>query len=257
MQARPALLAVVAAGVHRGGERLGVPEDAREQRHRDGRQHAHGTARARGGARPAAGLSAVGGPELGGELRHEPQGDAQDHAQLVRGETEARERHEQALDGVREVERHGREGDEAHAAHHDGHARAHEQAGAHASLGDAQGSQLREHAPALPREEVEHRDQRDEHQKRRQRAQRAARGNARDGVQAGDEGRQRPDGREAARREGAAQEGEAGKELRARVEQVQGTLPRVVAAEGERPAHSAHPPAAARRARSSANVSTE
>ena len=80
---RASFATVVAASIHSRRKRFGVTEHAGEQGYHERSEHTHA---ARGAVRQtgaAADLSVVDHGKLAGELRHEAQRDAHDHAELV------------------------------------------------------------------------------------------------------------------------------------------------------------------------------
>ena len=167
MQARAALLAVIAACIHGSRQRLGMAEHAGEQRNRHTAEHTHAAERAPRHARTAARLRVRRLLHLGGKLRHKAQRDTHDHAELVRRKSHTRKRCEQALKARGEVERRRGERDSAHTGHHQGQAARHKGGGMQRALAYLQKAELPQNAPALVGKQVEHRDHRDDRQQRR------------------------------------------------------------------------------------------
>lgn len=156
---------MVAAGLHGGAQRFGMAESAREQRDEQSRERLDAAAE---GIRVEVGaatfLGAVDDAELGHELRQEAQRDAEDHAQLVGGNADARKRRHQTLEGRRDVEGGGRQGEQAHPHEQKQQAAADEDGRLQALLADADDAELEVHVTALDEEHVQERRQHHEHE---------------------------------------------------------------------------------------------
>lgn len=97
MQARSSDASVIASRVHGERKRFRATECAGEKRYGERGEHADAPFRAAGKRCAAAYLGMVDADELVSELRHEAQGYAHDHAELVGGKAYLRERGEQAF----------------------------------------------------------------------------------------------------------------------------------------------------------------
>lgn len=141
-----------------------MAEGAREQRDEQSCERldaaAEGVRAEVGAATP---LGAVDDAELGHELRQEAQRDAEDHAQLVGGNADARKRRHQTLEGRRDVEGRGRQGEQAHPHEQKQQATADEDGRLDALLADADDAELEVDVAALDEEHVQERRQHYEH----------------------------------------------------------------------------------------------
>ena len=241
MQLGAPLLAMVAAGVHRGRQRLRVAKHAREHRHRHRRERPHATQRAAREPCAARDLRRVRRVHLPRELGHEPERDAQHHAKLVRRHAHARKWGKQALEGGREVERGGREGYERHARHHRRETHDRGEARAQAALAYLKDAPRPQRLAGLVGEQPEHAHEHHDGKHGRKRSQRTAGRDARHAVQRDDKERKHGKRHRCLPHERHDEEAKPKRELGARVHPMQWAVARPVTAKGEGVRHATSP----------------
>ena len=181
--------ALVAAGVERAREPVGVPQPAGKKRddHGDDRADApHGAALVEAAA--AHGLRVEDGRGLVGQRGNEAEHQAEHHGDLVGGQAEARKRGEHDVEAVRELGRRGGQQDER--SHHEGKSEAHgvQDCRPHAAVGYADGACGQQFVARLYEDQVEQREEREEENERLDRCRHAPDGHAARGHDADGEG---------------------------------------------------------------------
>ena len=175
--------------------------------------------------------------ELGCELGHEAQGDAHDHSDLVRRHADAREGGQQPLKGLRQIERHRGERDEAHPRHHEQKPAGDQKASEDTLLAYADERPFEVDGAALHDEQVHDRRDHDDEHERGERAQSFPCGNAGEGVGPHHEQRHGNKREKGSRVQGDHDERAPEQKLRARVEHVDGACSRYIASERESAHH--------------------
>ena len=141
-----------------------MTEHAGEQRNRHTAKHADTAERTARRARAAACLRIGRLFHLGGKLRHKPQRDTHNHAELVCRKPHARKWCEQTLKTRGEIERRRGECNGAHAGHHQGQAARHKRRRTQRALAHLHKAKLPQDAATLIGKQVEHRNHYDNRQ---------------------------------------------------------------------------------------------